>query len=564
MDEELDFEKDNQQEIELPEDIEGKEIPGRDFIIDSSIKKPYEEDRLYAWQIDEIKKCKDVLYFVENYCWVKGGQGVEKYKPLPFQVNLFKCFSPEAKEKGIKDLILIWSRQNGKTISVALLILHQALFCGSNKDYLVLANTLSQAKEIIERIKLAYEYLPKWLKCGVLIYNQQSVKFDNGSRIVARATSASASRGLSPVLVYSDEFAFVEPATLQEEFYTAMIPTLSRTNGRLIISSTPNTDYDMFAQIRRGAENYIDDNGQDLPEDGPGYNGFKALHANWDAVPGRDEEWKQKKIRQLGSENQFLREFECQIVGFDNTLIDGKKIKVLAESVRYQSPIEVTENVKWYRPFEKDKKYIIALDPSTGVGGDFAAIEILSYPGLEQVGEWMSNKLPMEEQTYLLKRILSYINDSMRNLGVDEPEIYWTYENNIGDTIKTIISDIGLDVFSGELVSEPKHPIGKYGLLTNHKNKMDASLKLKNYIERDKLKLHSKELVKQLSYFVRNESGFAAKSSEHDDAVLALLLCVRIIERLKQWDDDILDDVLDDEDDYAMPLLPSCSYNPLR
>ena len=113
------------------------------------------------------------------------------------------------------------------------MILHQALFCGSNKDYLVLANTLSQAKEIIERIKLAYEYLPKWLKCGVLIYNQQSVKFDNGSRIVARATSASASRGLSPVLVYSDEFAFVEPATLQEEFYTAMIPTLSRTNGRL-------------------------------------------------------------------------------------------------------------------------------------------------------------------------------------------------------------------------------------------------------------------------------------------------------------------------------------------
>ena len=65
------------------------------------------------------------------------------------------------------------------------------------KTAVLLANKQATAIEIFSRIQYMYELLPFWLKPGIKEWNKKSLKFENGSRIIAAATSPSAVRGMS-------------------------------------------------------------------------------------------------------------------------------------------------------------------------------------------------------------------------------------------------------------------------------------------------------------------------------------------------------------------------------
>lgn len=64
-----------------------------------------------------------------------------------------------------------------------------------DKSVLICANKFKTAKDILQRIKMAYEELPLWLKPGIIEWNAASIKFDNGCKITAEATSGSSGRG---------------------------------------------------------------------------------------------------------------------------------------------------------------------------------------------------------------------------------------------------------------------------------------------------------------------------------------------------------------------------------
>jgi hypothetical protein len=155
---------------------------------------------------------------------------------------------------------------------------------------LIAANKYVQALEIMDRIKFAYENLEQynWLRAGVVEYNKGTISFDNGSKIISRATAKDSGRGLSISLLYVDEFAFVQP-NKAEEFWSAISPTLA-TGGSCIVTSTPNNDEDEFAKIWFAANNNINDEGEVIPE-GVGNNGFKPIEVTWRHHPDRDEEW---------------------------------------------------------------------------------------------------------------------------------------------------------------------------------------------------------------------------------------------------------------------------------
>ena len=246
-------------------------------------------------------------------------------------------------------------------------------------------------------------------------------------------------------------------------------------------------------------------------------------------------------------------------------MIDGRKLKSVLEEAKHHPVISQTDDIRWYKTIQPDKKYIVTLDPSTGVGNDFAAIEIFSFPQIEQVGEWISNKTKMEDQAHLLYKIVKYIAELIcEDDDIDNAEVYWTYENNYGDGIRQeIIQMGGFDIFPGTLINE-KNSKKKKCLLTNNKNKLSACVQLKNYIEKDKMSIYSREALRQLSYFQKNEASFAAKAGEHDDVVMAILLCCRIIDRIKAYDDDLLEDVSDDLDDYEEPFRFFCVSNTLK
>lgn len=72
------------------------------------------------------------------------------------------------------------------------------------KKIMLLANKAATALELLGRIEMAYEYLPKWLKSACLVYNKGELTFSNMSSIRAFASSSDAARGFSANCVSGD------------------------------------------------------------------------------------------------------------------------------------------------------------------------------------------------------------------------------------------------------------------------------------------------------------------------------------------------------------------------
>lgn len=520
--------------------------------VDFTLVKPANARTAYTpEQIREIKKCmNDPLYFMEKYMWI---QHPVKGK-IPFVAYEYQKRLVEAYWKNTSVVALL-PRQTGKTTTAAGYLLWYAMF-NDDVTILIAANKFRAATEIMDRIKFAYEELPDWLRAGAATYNVQDIKFDNGSRIKSTTTTPDSGRGMSISLLYLDEFAFVKPR-IAEEFWTAMSPTLA-TGGRCIITSTPNSDEDKFAEIWFGANKTIDDHGNTIP-DGLGVNGFKAVTAHYSEVPGRDEAWATRERAKIGAD-KFDREYDCKFLTADETLINA----VTLLRLQGVEPMYKTNEIRWYDKIKPGSTYVIALDPSAGVGKDFAAIEVFSLPDMAQVAEWSNNRTSIPNQVKILQNITNFIYNEMKKFPEQrgEPEIYFTLENNSwGEAALQSINEIGEDRFSGIMMHEPKVrgvSSRRKGLNTNVRTKAQACAKFKSLIENEKLKISSKMLVRQLKFFVSKGDSFAAKQGEYDDCVMSSLLCIRMMQMVTNWDEGfsklLRDDFDDDFHEDPMPI----------
>jgi hypothetical protein len=267
------------------------------------IKTPYKKMSYTEEQIIEIARCADPVdgprYFMSNYFFIQHPtKGSIQYIPFEYQERLIDIYHQN------RFSISLMPRQTGKTISAAGYLLWYAMFV-PDSTILVAAHKYLGAQEIMQRIRYSYENCPDFIRAGVTSYNKGSLDFENGSRIVSQTTTENTGRGMSISLLYCDEFAFVRP-TIASEFWTSITPTLS-TGGKCIITSTPNSDEDQFAQIWRAANNTFDENGNETKL---GKNGFKAFNSKWQEHPERDEAWANQMRAQLGEE-RFRREMEC-------------------------------------------------------------------------------------------------------------------------------------------------------------------------------------------------------------------------------------------------------------
>src|SRR6056300_221096 len=375
------------------------------------VKKPYRKESLTQEQILELVKCmQDPKYFMTEHCWIQHPtKGRMKFGLFDYQKELVDTYH------NYRYSIALISRQMGKSTAAAGYLLWYAMY-NADQTILIAAHKYAGAQEIMQRIRFAYETLPDYLRSGAVSYNKGSIEFDNGSRIVAQATTENTGRGLSISLAYLDEFAFVRP-NIAREFWTSLSPTLS-TGGKCIITSTPNQDDDQFAQIWRQSQKMFDEFGN---ETDVGVNGFRGYSADWKRHPDRDEAWASVERGKIGEE-RFRREHLNEFIAFDETLIDSLKLASMEPKDVYKK----TGQVRWFKNIQKGKTYIAGLDPSLGTGGDNAAIQIYELPGMKQVAEWMHNKTPVTEQIRILKGILGEIKEE----GGEGTEIYWSVENN--------------------------------------------------------------------------------------------------------------------------------------
>ena len=372
---------------------------------------------------------------------------------------------------------------------------------------------------------------------------------------MSATTTGNTGRGMSISLLYCDEFAFVQP-TIADEFWTSISPTLA-TGGRAIITSTPNSDEDTFATIWKQAEEKFDANGN---EQDVGINGFHSFRATWDEHPDRDEEWKDDEIGRIGEE-KFRREYGCEFLVFDETLINSIKLSVL-EGIQ---PVINMGQTRWYKKPTAEFTYAVALDPSMGTGGDYSAIQVFELPSYTQVAEWRHNQTAIPGQIRVLADICKYIEST-----TNAPQsIYWSVENNgLGEAALIVINDFGEENIPGLFVSEPirKGHVRKFrkGFNTTHSTKVTACSRLKSMIESDKMIVNSNALISELKNFVATGSSYNAKVGTTDDLISATLLAIRMMSVLKDWDPRVYNtfNQAETDEDYEppMPIFISSNY----
>ena len=516
-------------------------------------KKANQRETYTEEQINDLMQCMNpdtgYLYFAEKFAYIQHPvKGKLLFDPYDYQERLLKSYH------NYRFNINMLPRQTGKTTCAAIYLLWYAMF-NADQTVLIAAHKYTGAQEIMQRVRYAYELCPDHIRAGVVNYNKGSMEFENGSRIVSATTTGNTGRGMSISLLYCDEFAFVSP-TIADEFWTSISPTLA-TGGRAIITSTPNSDEDTFAVIWKEAERKYDEHGneQDL-----GINGFHSFTCHWSEHPDRDEKWKDEELGRIGEE-RFRREYECEFLVFDETLINAIKLATL-EPI---NPLMNMGQTRWYEKLQKDKTYIIALDPSMGTGGDYAAIQVFELPTYKQVAEWRHNTTPITGQIRILADICNHIANETQN-----PQgIYWSVENNsIGEAALIVINDFGEENIPGLFVSEPmrKGHVRKFrkGFNTTHSTKISACSRLKTMIENDKMKISSGAMISELKGFVATGSTYKAKTGETDDLISATLLVIRIMSVLRDWDPRVYNTFksMESEEDYEppMPIFISTNY----
>lgn len=484
-----------------------------------NIKRAGDVDEFNPEQIMELKKCsQDPVHFINTYVKVQHPiDGLVPFILRDYQIKMIRAYQDN------RYTVVLSARQTGKSVTAAAFILWYAIF-HFDKTILIASNKNSNAMEMIYRIRTAYENLPMWLKPGVMDdgWNKHSVGFDNGTRIMSEATSENSGRGLSISLLYLDEFAFVAPS-IQEEFWTSISPTLS-TGGSCIMTSTPNGDMDIYAQIWRGAQ--------------VGVNGYHPIRVYWDEPPGRDEEFKKEEIGRIG-ERKWMQEYECQFLSSEALLISSIVLANMTPRIEQIRPINVIKDPKtdadivlWHE-LKQGATYLVGVDPATGSGEDYSAITLYEFPSLKQVGEYRSNTMSTNDLYGILKNLLLHL-ERLQTM------VYFSVENNgVGEGVISLYEADEHPPENAEFVSEEGKK--KRGMTTTSKTKMKACVNLKEMIEKDNMEISSPVLLAELKMYVRHKGAYAAQAGGTDDCISATLIVVRLIEEIATYDQTAFD-----------------------
>lgn len=458
--------------------------------------------------ISEYLKCaSDPIYFAEKYIQiVHVDHGLIPIKMYDYQKEIALAITNSRR------VTVNTSRQAGKTTTAVAIILHYSLF-NDYKTVALLANKGDAAREILDRIKIAYEALPKWLQQGVIEWNKGSVEFENGCKIIAGATSSSAIRGKSISFLYIDETAFVEN---WDEFFASVFPTISSGNTtKILFTSTPNGLNHFYKTCEGARENR---------------NGYIYIEVPWQRVPGRDDKWKKETLEGMDFDMQkFSQEFECNFLGSSGTLIEGSKLKNLVS----RNPVGQTQFMKVYEQPEKDHVYACIVDVSRGKGLDYSAFHIIDVTSMpyKQACIYRDNTITPIDYAEIIYRTIKRYNDAYTLIEV----------NDIGEQVAEVLHyefEVETLMFtesagrSGKRISTGFSKNSDKGVRTTKSVKSVGCNMLKMLIEQDQLIINDFQTINELSTFSRRGVSYEAESGCHDDLVMGLVLFAWMTDQL--------------------------------
>jgi len=478
------------------------------YLGNPNLKKANTQIEFTQEQILEFVACRhDPVYFAKKYIKIVSlDEGLVNFDLYPFQEKLVRNFHEN------RFNICKMPRQTGKSTTVVSYLLHYAVF-NDNVNIAILANKASTARDLLGRLQLAYENLPKWMQQGILAWNKGSLELENGSKILAASTSASAVRGGSYNVIFLDEFAFI-PNHIADQFFASVYPTISSgQRTKVIVVSTPhgmNHFYRMWHDAEREKNEYV------------------PTEVHWSEVPGRDSYWKEQTIANT-SEQQFRVEFECEFLGSVDTLISSAKLKSLV----YDEPIKSNRGLDIYFEPIKNHDYVITVDVARGVGIDYSAFvitDITSFPH-KVIGKYKNNEIkPM-----LFPSIIVDIAKAYNNAFI------LCEVNDIGDQVASIIQyDLEYDNLllcsmrgrAGQIVGQ-----GFSGKKTQLGVKMSKTVKkvgcsnLKTLIEDEKILFNDYDIISELTTFIQKHNSFEAEEGCNDDLAMCLVIYAWLVQQ---------------------------------
>ena len=471
------------------------------YLGNPNLKKANTQIEFTQEQVFEFVKCKDdPVYFTQNYIQIVSlDEGLVPFNMYPFQRKLIDNFH------GNRFNICKMPRQTGKSTTVVSYLLHYAVF-NDNVNIAILANKASTARDLLGRLQLAYENLPKWMQQGILSWNKGSLELENGSKILAASTSASAVRGGSYNVIFLDEFAFI-PNHIADQFFASVYPTISSGQStKVIIVSTPhgmNHFYRMWHDAERGKNEYI------------------PTEVHWSEVPGRDAKWKEQTIANT-SDAQFKVEFECEFLGSVDTLIAPSKLRTLV----YDNPKKRNAGFDVYNDPIVNHDYVVTVDVARGVGKDYSAfvvVDITEFPH-QVVAKYRNSEIkPMLFPSIIYEIAKSY-NEAFILCEV----------NDVGDQVASILQyDLEYQNLlmcsmrgrAGQIVGQ-----GFSGKKTQLGVKMSKTVKkvgclnLKTMIEENKLLFTDYDIMSELTTFIQKHNSFEAEEGCNDDLAMCLVI----------------------------------------
>ena len=495
---------------------------GNPLLKKSNVPVNWEKD-----QILEYQRCmEDPIYFIKNYIKIVSlDHGLVPFELYDFQEKIVDTIHND------RFTICKMPRQSGKSTTMVSYILHYILF-NPNMNVAILANKAATARDILGRLQLAYENLPKWLQQGVVSWNKGSVDLENGSRVVASSTSSSAVRGGSYNMIFLDEFAFV-PTNVAEDFFSSVYPTISSgKTTKVIIVSTPN-GMNLFYKLWVDAEHKR--------------NSYNIVDVHWSQVPGRDEKWKIETIANT-SEEQFKREFECEFLGSANTLIHPTKIKSMA----FKNPITSNAGLDMYEKPQHGSTYVLVADVARGTKNDYSAFIVfdVSTVPYQIVAKYRDNEIkPMlfpnvihdVAKAYNMAYVMVEVNDIGEQVAT-ALQFDLEYENLIMASMRGRAGQVVGGGFSGGKA--------QLGVRTTKAVKRLGCSNIKQVIETDKLIINDYDLITEFSTFILKGQSYEAEEGHCDDLAMCCVLFGWLVEQTyfkELTDDDIRARMFDEQ-----------------
>ena len=473
----------------------------QNYLGNPNLKKANVSQEWTKEEVQEYSKCmNDPQYFIENYIMIVSlDEGLVPFKMYDFQKEMVGTFHNN------RFTICKLPRQSGKSTTIIAYLLHYVLF-NASVNVAILANKAATARDLLGRLQLAYEHLPKWLQQGVMSWNKGSLELENGSKILASSTSASAVRGGSYNIIFLDEFAYV-PSNVAEQFFSSVYPTISSgKTTKVMIVSTPH-GMNMFYKLWNDAENQR--------------NTYVPIEVHWSEIPGRDDKWKAETIKNT-SEQQFNTEFECEFLGSIDTLIKAQKLRTLS----YIPPIASNAGLDVFEKPQKDHTYVLTADVSRGTSNDYSAFLVFDVTQMPYkiVAKFRDNEIKpllFPAKIYDVARaynqafVLIEVNDIGEQVATTM-QFDLEYDNLIMASMRGRAGQVLGGGFSGGRA--------QLGVRTTKAVKRIGCSNLKQMVEDDKLIIQDLEIISELSTFIVKGQSFEADDGCTDDLVACLFM----------------------------------------